>query len=240
MLELSTINYQLLIINYQLLIILLILIPQCRQRNVVFHSKQTDGADGNEGSYHRYIETHVQTTESPVDETTNDASHRINLLAEDNRLLVEKYITDNTTERTRNATHDDCHPERETAIKGLLDSCNIEKRQTESIEKKPGIVETLQIMMADDDNQLSQQRKQKIDWTRHPERSLPQHHITDGSATDGNSHTTHKSAQPVVMLAGGKSDARKGKRKGSYELDDTLKRHHQFRVIMNSHFSRNS
>ena len=137
--------------NFQLLIIILILIPQCRQRDVVFHSKQTDGTYSNEGSNHRYVETHVQTTESPVDETTDDASHRINLLAEDNRLLVEKYITDDSTERTRNATHDDGHPERETAIKGLLDSCNIEKRQTEGVKKKPGIVETLQLMMADDD-----------------------------------------------------------------------------------------
>ena len=64
---------------------------------------------------------------------------------------------------------------------------------------------------------------------------LTEHHIADGSATDGYSHATHKATQPIVMLAGGKSDARKGKCKGSYELDDALQRHDEFRVLMYSH-----
>ena len=53
-----------------------------------------------------------------------------------------------------------------------------------------------------------------------------QQHVADGSASDSYSHTTHKSAQSIIMLAGGKPDARKGKCKGSNELDDALECHH--------------
>ena len=139
---------------------------------MVFHGKQTDGADGYEGGNHRYVETHAKIAEAPVDETADNTSHRINLLAENHRLLIQENIADDASERTRDATHDDGYPERETAIEGLLDSGYVEKRQTQGVEKKPGIVQTLQIMMAQDDHQLCQQREEQIDRTRHPERSL--------------------------------------------------------------------
>ena len=83
--------------NCILSIVLLFLIPKRRQRDVVFHGKQADGADGYEGSNHRYVEAHAKIAEAPVDETADDASHRINLLAENHRLLIQKYITDDTT-----------------------------------------------------------------------------------------------------------------------------------------------
>ena len=209
---------------------------QCRQGDVVLHGQQTDDADREEGGGGRDIDAHAQIGQSPIAEAAQHTCHRINLLTEDDRLLVEQHITDYTAEGTRDAAHDDGHPERETAIEGFLDSGDIEQCQAEGIEKKPRVVETLEIMVANDDHQLRKQRTQKVDGAEHPERMLAEHHIADGSAADGHSHATHKAAQPVVMLGGGKSDARKGKCKGSNELDDALQRQYEFRVLMNSHF----
>ena len=122
------------------LFFLILLITQRRQRDMVFHGEQADDADGEEGGNHCNIEAQAQIAECPVNQTAQHTSHRIDLLAEDNRFLNEKHIADDSSEGARDTSHDDSYPEWETTIEGLLDSGNIEKRQTEGIEKKPGVV----------------------------------------------------------------------------------------------------
>ena len=76
------------------LFFLILLITQRRQRDMVFHGEQADDADGEEGGNHCNIEAQAQIAECPVNQAAQHTSHRIDFLAEDNRLLIEKHITD--------------------------------------------------------------------------------------------------------------------------------------------------
>ena len=62
------------------------------------------------------------------------------------------------------------------------------------------------------------------------------HHISYGSTTYGYSHTTNKTAQPIIVLTCCQANARKGKSKCSDEFYHTMKREHEFRIAMYHHF----
>ena len=72
------------------LFFLILLITQRRQRDMVFHGEQADDADGEEGGNHCNIEAQAQIAESPVNQTAQHTSHRIDFLAEDNRFLAKQ------------------------------------------------------------------------------------------------------------------------------------------------------
>ena len=203
---------------------------------MVSYSQQSDGTDHTESYNHRNIEAHTQIAQSPISQTTGDTSHRINLLSEDDRLFIKKHIADNTACSTRDTAHDDGYPKGETTFERLLDARNIEKRQAQGIKQKPGIVKTLEIAVASNHYQLRKQCTNQVDRAQHPKRTHTKHHISYGSTTYGYSHTTNKTAQPIIVLTCSQTNARKGKSKCSNEFYHAMKREHEFRIAMYHHF----
>ena len=185
---------------------------------MVFHRQEADEADDEEGDRCRQSHVDAKGQHQPVEKAAADARHRIDLLFENQRCTGEQDVTDDTASASRDASHDDGHPDSMPAVDGLLHAGNGEERKSQRVEDEPGIVKSFQVMGKDNDEDLRKGGTHKIEGGCHPEGGDAQHHIADGSATDGNGNTADETAKPVEMMGGGMADAGYGKGEGSQEF----------------------
>lgn len=188
-----------------------ILSPKFGERDVIAHGEETHEADEDEGDERGEPGVGTRDHQEPIEQTTGDAGHGIDFFLEDERFLVEQDVADDTACGARDAPHDDGHPEGMAAVDGLLKTGYGEEGKAEGVEHEPGVVETFQRTGEDDDEDLGQGCADKIEGRRHPKGGDAQHHVADGAAADGHSHTTNEASEPVEMLGCGVADAGDGK-----------------------------
>ena len=110
------------------------------ERYMVFHRQKPYHA--NDDKCHDNRNVHVQSKfhQHPIDQTSEDTRHGINLLLEDDGDIVKKHIAYHATGRTGNASHDYRHPIGIAAVKGLLQPHYSEQRKSERVEQKPCVL----------------------------------------------------------------------------------------------------
>ena len=160
------------------------------------------------------LDGQTQLGQSPIDHTTQHTDHRIDLAVEDDGLVVEQHIADDTARRTRDAAHDDRHPEGLSEEEALLYAGDGEERQSEGVEDKPRILQRFHPLTEEDDGEQGDSRTYHIYRCGHPEGCGAEHDVADGSAADGHRDAADVTAKPVEVLGSRMADAgdRKGKR----------------------------
>lgn len=193
---------------------------------MIAHGEEPDKANEKEGDKRGDGGMHSNGHQQPIEDSSGYAGHGIYLFLEDERLLVEKDVADDATCGSRDAAHDNGHPDGMSAIESLLKAGDGEEGEAKRIEHEPGVVEALERTGEDNDEDLGQGRADQIERRCHPERRHAKHEVADGTATNGHGHTTDKAAKPIEMLGGSMAYARYGEGESSYEFYDLQKNLH--------------
>ena len=125
---------------------------------MISHGEEADDAGDEETDNRTHLGRGADLYHQPIHHPPQHTGHRIDLLMEDDWLIIQQYIADDTTCRTRNAAHDDGHPERLSEREAFLDTCNGEQCQAKRIEHEPRILQRLHPLANKDDRQQRHSR----------------------------------------------------------------------------------
>ena len=193
---------------------------QYGQGDVVLHRQETNDHDEQERGNGRQRHADVQTNHDPIEHSATDGSHGVNLLAEDNGYLIEQYVAQHSTCGTRDAAHNDGHPDGMPIVESLLQSGNGEQGEAQGVERKPRVVEAFQRSCEHDDDKLGHERAKNVHGRRHPERCGVEHDIAQRTAANSYRNAAYKATEPVVVPGSGMADARYGEGQCSQDFND--------------------
>ena len=146
----------------------LIVAREYRQANLIFHGQNT----GDEHGYSTYhlaaVRLHAGKPAKPIHRTAHYARHRINLLTEYERYLIDKYIAYHTACRSGDAAHDNGHPERIAQRQALAHAHHRKQCQTDGVEYKECIVQMDKVLSEEDNPQQCQSGTYQINGVGHP------------------------------------------------------------------------
>ena len=202
--------------------LVLLFVSENGERDMIPHGKEANEANDKECGDGRQADVQPRQREKPIDQPACHAGHGIDVFPEDDRLLVQEYIADNATGRSRDAPHDDSHPKGMFIQQCLLQAGYREEGQSEGIEHEPCVLHAVERLCKQNDNQQGEDCADDIDARGHPKGSGAEHHVANRSATYCNRETADKAAEPIEMLGCGHAYAGYSKSKGADEFDQLL------------------
>ena len=112
-------------------LLLSVVTRQYGQANLIFHSQNTGDEHGYSAYHLTAVRLHAGKFAKPIHRTAHHTRHRVNLLTEYERYLVDKDIAYHAARRSGNAAHDDGHPKRIAQRKALAHAHHRKQRQTD-------------------------------------------------------------------------------------------------------------
>ena len=125
---------------------------------MISHGEEADDAGDEETNNRTHLGRSADLYHQPIHHPTQYTGHRVDFLMEDDRLVIQQHVADDTTRRTRDAAHDDGHPERLSEREALLDTGDGEQCQAKRIEHEPCILQGLHPLAEKDDRQQRHSR----------------------------------------------------------------------------------
>lgn len=112
---------------------------------MIAYGEGADGACDNEADRGGKLNAVVDMDNKPIGKSTENARHGVNLLAEDDRLVVEQHVADYSSCGTCDATHDDCHSIGLTKHDAFLYARYGEEGEAKGVEHEPCVFQRLNI-----------------------------------------------------------------------------------------------
>ena len=161
----------------------------------------------------------------PEDHAAEDTCQGVDLLAEDERLLVDEDVAQYAACSAREGAHDDGDPERKARREGLLDADDREEPQSDGVEDEEGVVESDEVAAQHDDDAQCDGRDDEVDAVEHPERGHREHHVAQRTAADGRREAHDVGPEPVETLGRGEPDAADGEGQRPQHLKNKIYAH---------------
>lgn len=107
---------------------------------VVFESEEADDDDC--GGTGKLLEHHraAHGKKQPVDQCAGEAGRGVYVFFENQRLIIDQYVTDHSTESPGDDSHDCRHPHGVVDGEGFVDSYHAEESEPNAVENKKDAV----------------------------------------------------------------------------------------------------
>lgn len=135
-----------------------------------------------------------------IDDTTDEATGGVDFLAEDEGNLIDEDITQDTTASAGDDTQADGSPRGEAKAEGFLDADDVEKRETDAVEKEPCIVLTHKPLAEHDDPKEAEEGGEQEDRVFEPEWGLADEQVTNRTASTSSGCADDESTEKVELL----------------------------------------
>ena len=198
----------------------IVLALQYRQLPMIPDSKETNNDDTECTQQSTDFQSKAKFQTNNIRQASCNTSKSIDFTSENERHIVHKDISNDTTTRTSHCTHRYSDPVRMLQSKRLLQAYNIEKSKTDGIENEPSIIMVDDVLAKHTDGKNCQCTTNEVTAVCHPERIDAKHNVTNRSTTNGCGHTNNPRTKNIEMLTAGQANTGNGESKGSDELDD--------------------
>lgn len=178
-----------------------------REVHPVMNCEDADQDHGKERQNVRDGHCAAEGAQDVVEHTAHYAGDCIDILAENQRHLIDEHVAEHTAGRARDASHKDIHPIGESGRHTLFQPHYGEQSESDCIENEERCVEIDHLLAENDGEYYGEDRNDDIGRLHHPERGHSKAEVPQRSAAHSGHESHDGGTEQIELLGCGQSHA---------------------------------